>query len=197
MSWLKTIPITSAVALALSACGGGAPTDGTEAALGSAEILPTMETAQWSSAPAGCEGSLRPELKLAIADSAFDLVGAYEPEGRVVCVDTFAAIEGQLRTLDPIAADRFEASYVRTLLAEATIPLIGPAPGSTPTPIDDPRDMVSGDPDPQPNGPRGGGDPASGSSSSTMTSDPPEGDPDPQPNDPYRPTVDPRTMAAP
>ena len=197
MNWLKTIPITSAVVLALSGCGGGAPTESSDAALAGAELLPTMETDQWSSAPAGCEDVLRPELRLAIADSAFDLVGAYEPEGRVVCVDTFAAIEGQLRALDPMAADRFEASYVRTLLAEATIPLLGPSPGSTPTPVDDPRDMVSGDPDPPPNGPRGGGAPATSTDSSTMTSDHPEGDPDPQPNDPYRPAVDPRTMAAP
>ena len=128
----------------LAACAGDPTVDGsTQSLYVDAAPLPTVERTKWAPAPAGCEDRLGENLTFAVAAGEPELLVALDTRGRVVCVDTFPAIESELEGEDSETLDRVWLGYM------ATLQELDPVQQSSRVPT--PTAPLGGDPSPQPN----------------------------------------------
>ena len=197
MRWKKRAFLACAAALVAVGCAGGDTETVTAASFVSdAAPLPTIEREIWQAAVAGCEGRIDEIVEFGIAEEAPELVVAIDRNGigeRIVCVDSYSAVESELQEMGSDEIDALWLGYVASLQEveplsaenpqprarrdrESPVPDLGSAldrASAEPQPqpnIEGDLDPAASEPQPQPNDPTGGESGSAGSSSSGSSS---------------------------
>ena len=180
MRWKKRAFLACAAALVAVGCAGGDTETVTAASFVSdAAPLPTIEREIWQAAVAGCEGRIDEIVEFGIAEEAPELVVAIDRNGigeRIVCVDSYSAVESELQEMGSDEIDALWLGYVASLQEVEPLSAENPQPRArrdreSPVPdLGSALDRASAEPQPQPNDPTGGESGSAGSSSSGSSS---------------------------
>ena len=159
----------------MAGCMGSPEIGRTAQGLASDDAPPAVSADEWMQATEGCEDVLGPDLDFHEAAGAPELVVCVAPDGRIICVDTAAAIEEEL-------AEMGEELLLGTGQhpGALTEPQTG-GKGFYPTSSRASSSPTEGDPSPQPSQEAGSAADAAGDPSpqpSTVAA----GDPSPQPS---------------
>lgn len=125
-------------------------------ASGNGAVLVEVPREAWQVATAGCEDSLAQAEAFGIAAGQPELVVAFDQEGNIECVDSYASIESELQLVSPDSVDTLWLGYLGSLrtLQNTTYQDAAPDPSNSEDSQTETAETIrnlAGDPEPRPN----------------------------------------------